>query len=100
MADEQKFDVMAEFWKLVLAKMQKESPALIILLVGCWALWNIYVSQRVEWRQELTEVKKEYSAALNDVRVDLMKCNEERAGLSVDVALLKQQMSILYGRRK
>lgn len=66
-----------------------------VIIAMSWVLvWLVQTHEkdRVEWKAELLNVKQEYSAEVNKLRIEIFECQNNNSALMVQVAELRAKL--------
>jgi len=91
------FDVMNEFYKLLLEALRRSGITVIIMAFACFVLWTMLEQQRNEYRGEMMSAKKEWSQMITELRYEVKDCDTERRALSQEVSMLRERINIMAG---
>lgn len=97
-------DIMVQMLYKALAegvgKLIKNGLAFTVMALAIagliWAivyLLEVHQSDRIEWKAEILEVKSEYAAELNQLRIELRECQNNNSLLLIQMAELKIQLA-------
>ncbi len=105
---------MQEFWKRSFDFLFKQSPVIVLAVVGLYLLWQKLERVEVQRVADRIEVRRECAEAIDELRLDLSNCqhkNEmlvnENKNISAEIAALKvavgkwsRKISASYGVRE
>ena len=105
---------MQEFWKRSFDFLFKQSPVIVLAVVGLYLLWQKLERVEVQRIADRIEVRRECAEAIDELRLDLSNCqhkNEmlvnENKNISAEIAALKvavgkwgRKISAYYGVRE
>ena len=87
---------MQEFYKRMFDFLFKQSPVIVLAIVGLYLLWQKLERLEVQRISDRLEVRKECAEAITEVRFELSNCqhkNElltaENKAISTEIAALK-----------
>ena len=96
MPQQQNYDPMQEFYKRLFDLLFKQSPVIILAVIGLYLFWQKLERMDVQRVSDRIEVRKECADAITEIREDLSSCqhkNElliaENKAISTEVAALK-----------
>ena len=106
-----KYDPMQDFWKRGIDFLFKQSPVIVLAVVGLYLFWQKLERMEVQRVSDRIEVRQECANAITEIRADLEHCqhrNElltlENKNVSAEVAALKvmvsrwsRKMAVSYG---
>jgi hypothetical protein len=93
---------MVDFYKRALDLLFKQSPVIVLAVVGLYLLWQRLERIEVQRVAERIEIRKECAEAIAEIRGDLAVCNsrnealkDENTRLAVEVSGLKATVGLL-----
>jgi len=96
MPQQQNYDPMQEFYKRMFDFLFKQSPVIVLAVVGLYLLWQKLERVEVQRVSDRIEVRRECAEAITEVRFELSNCQrkyeeaaKDNARLSTEVASLR-----------
>lgn len=86
---------MQEFWKRAFDFLFKQSPVIVLAVIGLWLLWQKLERVDAQRVADRIEVRKECSEAITEVRRELSDCHRKNELLVAENRAISEQVAAL-----
>ena len=100
MAAQNNYDPMLDFYKKGMDFLFRQSPVIVLSVIGLWLLWQKTEKLEVQRVSDRLEVRQECAEAIDELRDDLRHCMSQKDTLIKLYSQQAMEMAIIRAAQK
>lgn len=93
------YNVLSEFWKLLIEQLRKSGLPVTLLVIGVWATWELRQTDKKELTETFQLYKLETGLEIKALRTQLEACNDSRTKMYFELAEVKARLNFITAER-
>jgi len=93
------YNVLGEFWKLLIEQLRKSGLPVTLLCIGIWSTYELRQTDKKELTEAFQLYKLETGLEIKSLRKELAECNDARMKMYFELAEVKARLNFITAER-